>query len=747
MALQPGPVRAPENRFVGRRDELTRVREALASLSTRLVALSGPRGIGKTRLAYEIFAYYRDHGFDFKDVISISAHGLSAEALADELARRISAVSRGAETGDALLRRLVSMLEGHRILVFMDNVDEGVAESDQFGSLISQWVEANHDSVLLITSRPRLQRSWCDSRQCLNIDLQGIRAREAILSLVGNELRQRFGDEALLEYAQSVGFVPQRLVRLRGVSPTSLEELNRAAQEGAQAADTAALTAALSAVGHIEHVLAIGEGRRLDVSKGFLRFLWQRLVKESTADLDRVTDALVARDVMRRGISANSDYRIHPDIHVELRHLSEARGPQWRSKIHRTLRDYYQELLEADSFDLQASDELMYHSAALGDFDGAFKCVMQDSKLDVWHSRGLAMALEAPVRRLAELSDEDRAIFSPVQMAAIAIELARIGGDLSNPEMCLQHLDKALRELDGMQPNAEADMLRRSAWRHMAITHANLGNNQECVTYYQKVVRDDENVTDAWTALAMGYMGYEYCDYMRFELANRWTELALIACPSGRDPKVYAKNLCNRGLVLFYQGRIKEARQHFLEALSWVGAVGGVASDVREHGRALIHLGMAGLADPSPAADVDDSLRTGTKLSAKAGDLRRVALGKAWLGVMDSRIGTRALSTAAELLTQAITELIRLRDRRNAAFQLLNLCMVYHQALVNEEPGSVDEIWFVASEDNFPRDMRQAADRLRRESESRYLVDFWFACQRRLFFPERPTMSAQKRTR
>ena len=61
----PGPqhrwhLPAPPNRFVGRHAELAELRSLLVDPATRLVTLTGPGGIGKTRLALQLAADVRD---------------------------------------------------------------------------------------------------------------------------------------------------------------------------------------------------------------------------------------------------------------------------------------------------------------------------------------------------------------------------------------------------------------------------------------------------------------------------------------------------------------------------------------------------------------------------------------------------------------------------------------------------------------------------------------------------------------
>jgi predicted ATPase/DNA-binding CsgD family transcriptional regulator len=116
----PGPrgsIRGELSGFVGRRAELGRVRAALAS--ARLVTLTGPGGIGKTRLAVqaatEVRRSFRD-GAWMTELAGLRDPGL----LAPEVARSLGLRDRSASWGVATL---ADSLAGRQVLLVLDNCE------------------------------------------------------------------------------------------------------------------------------------------------------------------------------------------------------------------------------------------------------------------------------------------------------------------------------------------------------------------------------------------------------------------------------------------------------------------------------------------------------------------------------------------------------------------------------------------------------------------------------------------------
>src|SRR6266536_3493528 len=114
----PGNLPAPPTRVLGRSRELANITARLQDPEVRLLTLTGPGGIGKTRLALEAAVQVRSL---FGDRVFFVALGelRDASLVAPELAKVIGVVETGPELVELLTRRLA----GKRALVVMDTFE------------------------------------------------------------------------------------------------------------------------------------------------------------------------------------------------------------------------------------------------------------------------------------------------------------------------------------------------------------------------------------------------------------------------------------------------------------------------------------------------------------------------------------------------------------------------------------------------------------------------------------------------
>jgi predicted ATPase len=144
-------LRAPLGAFVGRDADLGRVLSAIEA-GARLVTVTGPPGIGKTRLAQRCLelassSFEREGGAWFCDLSAAS----DARALAHAVARVLPSLEGAAgdddeaDVGDALAAA------GPTLLV-LDNFEQLVAHA----GVVASWCEAAPELTVLVTSRERL---------------------------------------------------------------------------------------------------------------------------------------------------------------------------------------------------------------------------------------------------------------------------------------------------------------------------------------------------------------------------------------------------------------------------------------------------------------------------------------------------------------------------------------------------------------------------------------------------------------
>ena len=140
---------APLTRFFGRTDEIDWVSGALRRRETRLVTLTGPGGVGKTRLALETARHlvgFFQGAVLFVGLASLSDGAGFLDGLADALRLTLRA-------GPAPLEQIAAALDGQPVLLVLDNLEQ-IAES--VGPLVKSLLMRVPDLSCLVTSRQRL---------------------------------------------------------------------------------------------------------------------------------------------------------------------------------------------------------------------------------------------------------------------------------------------------------------------------------------------------------------------------------------------------------------------------------------------------------------------------------------------------------------------------------------------------------------------------------------------------------------
>jgi predicted ATPase/class 3 adenylate cyclase len=141
---RPNNLPAQLTRFIGRGDENARIRELLAS--HRLVTLTGPGGMGKTRLGLQValdaMSDFRD-GVTFVDLSAVTDSALVATEIADALQVRV-------EPGHAVLETLTKHLLPIELLLLLDNFEQ---VTDAGPSVVEPLLRVAPGVKALVTSR------------------------------------------------------------------------------------------------------------------------------------------------------------------------------------------------------------------------------------------------------------------------------------------------------------------------------------------------------------------------------------------------------------------------------------------------------------------------------------------------------------------------------------------------------------------------------------------------------------------
>jgi predicted ATPase/transcriptional regulator with XRE-family HTH domain len=145
LPMPPGTMPASPTSFIGRAREVAKVRNLLWRADVRLLTLTGPPGIGKTRLGMTVAASIRqdfEHGVCFVALSSLNDASLVAPTIAQTLG--LKEVS-----GQAVEATLQSYLRDKQMLMLLDNFEQVI----QAAPLVSNLMSAASGLKLMVTSR------------------------------------------------------------------------------------------------------------------------------------------------------------------------------------------------------------------------------------------------------------------------------------------------------------------------------------------------------------------------------------------------------------------------------------------------------------------------------------------------------------------------------------------------------------------------------------------------------------------
>ncbi len=156
-AVLPSVLPRPLSSFVGREDDLDRVVDLLGG--SRLVTLTGPGGVGKTRLAVEAASRTVDDGPATDGVWLVELAGVQdPDLLSDTVAETIgltdeSAVAAGVAAPRTAAARVTAALQHRRALLVLDNCEHLV---DAVTGFVRDLLGSAHQLTVLCTSREAL---------------------------------------------------------------------------------------------------------------------------------------------------------------------------------------------------------------------------------------------------------------------------------------------------------------------------------------------------------------------------------------------------------------------------------------------------------------------------------------------------------------------------------------------------------------------------------------------------------------
>jgi predicted ATPase/class 3 adenylate cyclase len=132
LATRPNNLPVQPTPFLGRDEQVARITELLRDHDVRLLTITGPGGVGKTRLALQAAADLLDafpDGAWFVDLSSLTDPALVPTTIAAVLGVR--------DEGSGRIDRLVAELGGKRLLLVLDNVERLVAAAQTVADLLA----------------------------------------------------------------------------------------------------------------------------------------------------------------------------------------------------------------------------------------------------------------------------------------------------------------------------------------------------------------------------------------------------------------------------------------------------------------------------------------------------------------------------------------------------------------------------------------------------------------------------------
>jgi predicted ATPase/DNA-binding XRE family transcriptional regulator len=146
----PPPLPEPTGPLLGREHELRAIEDALLGRGVRLLTLTGPGGVGKTRLAMEVAHEVADRFAD--GVLFLRLDGLmDSDLVLPALAGAVHLLDTGGTR--SLADRLAAHLEGRQLLIVLDNLEHLLAAAPDVSDLSLRLPQAK----FVVTSRESLR--------------------------------------------------------------------------------------------------------------------------------------------------------------------------------------------------------------------------------------------------------------------------------------------------------------------------------------------------------------------------------------------------------------------------------------------------------------------------------------------------------------------------------------------------------------------------------------------------------------
>lgn len=580
----------PPADFTGREDELKELLSAIEAGGVAISGLQGMGGIGKTVLALKLVEFlkprYPDAQF-FLDLKGASTRPLTvAEALA-HVVRAYHPVSKLPESESELRGLYLSVLDGQRALLLMDNA----ANAEQVEPLIPPA-----GCLLLVTSR---QHFTVPGLAVKNLDTLSVADARNLLLTIAPRIETQADEIAALcgHLPLALRLAATALVKYRNLSPADYVRRLRDRQQRLQLID-----ASLS----LSYELLSEELRE--------RWHWLAVFPDTFAsysaaavwevEVDQAEDIL--SELMATSLvefnETSSRYRLH-DL---ARLFADAKlSAEERAVGQKRFATHYKDVLAVTGELYMEGGESLLRGLALFDLEyGNIQAghARVAAQVDATDEESTRLAITYPMAGVDVLNLRQHSL-ERIRWLEIALPAARQLKDRVNEGAALGNLGNAYRNLGerrrAIQFFEQTLLIHREIGDrrgegadlgNLGIAYTELGETRRAIEFYEQALLIFREIGDRRAeGPALGNLGVAYAGLGETRRAIGFYEQALLIDREMGDRGGEGDALGNLGTAYGILGEIRRAIPFFEQYLAIAREIG----DRRGEGRALANLGNA----------------------------------------------------------------------------------------------------------------------------------------------------------
>jgi predicted ATPase/DNA-binding CsgD family transcriptional regulator len=633
IARRPSPLPAGLTPLLGRDHESAELRKLLNDASNRLITLTGPGGVGKTRLALHVASSLLGEFEDnvaYVPLASVRQPNLVLPAIAQTFGMFSDAL-------DAPEDQLAEVLRDERVLLALDNFEQVLGAAPSLANVLGRCPGV----TMLVTSQAALGIAGEQLYPLLPLSTP---------STDQTTTEEILGSDAVALFVQRARAVNPRLTMNDGVARTiaeicrKLDGLPLAIELAAARVNILSPDALLARLSNRLQVLG-GERRgvpdRLRTMRNAVAWSYDLLTLDEQALFRRMSVFVggISLDSVEAVCEPAEDSRDAYDVlsalvsHSLVRAISLPSGDT-RFMMLETLRDYGLEQLEALS---EEDDARLAHATCLLALAEAAEPHLAGRDQQAWVAR-----LDPETENLR--AAVDWALANGQEEIALRIGASnwRFCSTRGLASDCLARLEHALADTNARSPYRANALVGAG---HLAQDLHDLDTAQAYFEQARALAAELGNRNDECLALVgLGSMAHERGDYAEAVACNR--QAAELAHEIG-DRRSSAMALSNKATVSYYQGRLDDAERHWDQCRAILAEIG----DLTAEAKAASDLGAVSLGR-SDFERAEQRLRQAFGLQRQVMASRDLPLTLIRLGEVSTRLGdyTQAHDAYAEAL-------------------------------------------------------------------------------------------------